>query len=39
MADIPPPPINHPAVGSDGKLTPEWVRWIAELVRVIRGMP
>lgn len=38
MADLSPPPINQPVLGSDGKLTPEWVRWITELVRVIRGL-
>jgi hypothetical protein len=38
MADISPPPVNHPVVGADGKLTPIWVQWVTELVRVIRGL-
>lgn len=38
MATISPPPVNHPVTGSDGKLTPEWVRWVRELVRVIQGL-
>lgn len=38
MADISPPPVNHPITDDAGKLTPEWVRWITELVRTIRGL-
>jgi len=38
MADLSPPPINHPITDADGKLTPPWVQWIIELARVIRGL-
>jgi len=38
MADIPPAPTSGPITDKSGMLTPEWRRWIEQLVTIIKGL-
>lgn len=33
---LPPPPIESPLLGTDGKVTPAWARWFRQLWEYVR---
>ena len=31
---LPPPPVRDPLVDGDGTITPRWLAWLKELIRI-----